>query len=537
MKSSPIEKTPVSDRWTGRWGKSALFFLLIAYPVWFFWGRIDHGEANLFTAICLLLGMVAATIWLIRTPAMPRLAKFSILAIPVSVFVICIARYRYVGFSGELVPQFRSRFSESPGTLESVVPLEAKTADATNLEGDFTQFLGNDRTGIVSSTALSSDWSVNPPKILWKQPIGPGWSGFAVKNNMAFTLEEFEDNDCAIAWNASTGKPIWRTKLGGKHFNALGGGGPRSTPTIAGDRVFVQSSTGIVAALQLNDGKLLWSVDLFKLVDATQAEAEAAVSWGRSGSPLVVGDGVVVPLGGKSTQNVASLIAFHSNDGTEKWRAGTDQISYSSPSLMSLHGVQQIVIVNEKTVSGHRLDDGTELWQFEFPGQSNAGASVSQTIRVDEERLFLSKSYHVGARLLDFSKSSPIAVVASEVWKKNSVMKTKFTNAVLINGYVYGLSDGIMECIRVDDGERMWKENRNGRFGHGQILAVGEHILVSTEDGRCVLLQASPEKMNLLGEVPVLEGTTWNPLAIVGDRVFLRNGQQAACLQVPIANR
>jgi outer membrane protein assembly factor BamB len=524
-------------------GKIAIFLLLIAGPARWIIAKIDHGEANLTFGLCVLFGALLGWFALLRSTVISKWAKVLFTAAPIALGAVGLFRYQFVGFSGEIVPRFKLRGNSTSEKYPSMPRNEMKTPvlDEVNtfdapLQGEFTQFLGNQRNGRVDGLRLSSDWQSKPPKILWKNPIGAGWSGFAVKSNLAVTTEEHAGEDCVVALHAQTGELVWRTKLGRKHYHPLGGGGPRATPTIADDRVYVQSSTGIVAAIDLSDGTLHWTVDLLSLAKITQSEAEAVVTWGRSGSPLVVDEMVIVPFGGKSGESPGSLIALNRRDGTEKWRGGTDQVSYSSPSMTKLHGENQIVIVNESSVSGHHPQDGTMLWQFDWPGQSNGGASVSQTISIDEEHLFLSKSYHVGSMLLDFSKSLPNATIVGTVWKNAGVLKTKFSNAVLHNGFLYGLSDGIMECIRADDGKKMWKDGKNGRFGHGQILLVDEHILVSAEDGRCVLLHASPDKLQILGEVSVVEGVTWNPLSIVGDHVFMRNGVEAACLLVPLAD-
>jgi hypothetical protein len=136
--------------------------------------------------------------------------------------------------------------------------------------------------------------------------------------------------------------------------------------------------------------------------------------------------------------------------------------------------------------------------------------------------------------LLDFSKSRPGTALLYTRWKKAGHMKTKFTNAVLREGFVYGLSDGVLECIRAEDGERMWKDTRHGRFGHGQLLLVEDLLLITAEDGRCVLAEANPQRSVVLGEIQVLNGTTWNPMAVVQDYVLLRNAEEAVCLQLPL---
>jgi outer membrane protein assembly factor BamB len=502
----------------------------------------DHANANVALAIGLLVALLSCYGSLIRNPAIPRWLRWCIGLAPFLALGWIFWNYEFRGFSGELVPQFRNR-RQGGGAVETAAdsrkaaPWKGDRVPATIVDeqAEFCQFLGNNRDGRVEGVALAKDWVSRPPVIVWRRALGPGWSGFAVRRGIAVTLEEHDQEDCVTAVDLADGRLRWRTPLGRKHYHPMGSGGPRSTPTIDGELVYVQSSTGLVAALGLADGQKEWQVDLLELSKISQAEAEAGVAWGRSGSPLVVGDRIIVPLGGgTSAEQAQSLIALDRATGAEQWRSGDDQISYASPTLMSLGGQEQIVSVNQATVSGHRVDSGELLWRFDWPGQSNGAANVSQPLRIDEYRLLLSKGYQTGSMLLDFSKSRPGKTLLYTRWKKTGYMKTKFTNAVLREGFVYGLSDGVLECIRAEDGERMWKDTRRGRFGHGQMLLVEDLLLIAAEDGRCVLAEANPQRSVVLGEIQVLDGTTWNPLALVQEYVLLRNADEAVCLQLPL---
>jgi outer membrane protein assembly factor BamB len=279
---------------------------------------------------------------------------------------------------------------------------------------------------------------------------------------------------------------------------------------------------------------LLWKVDLLEKAGITQKEAEAAVSWGRSGSPLLHGDHVVVPFGGASGKSPGGLIALDRSNGEERWRGGKSQISYASPSLMKVLDTDQIVIVNESSVTGHDPQTGAELWSHAWPGQSNGAATVSQAVSIDSNHILISKGYGGGAEMLDFSESSPTNFVVKRKWKNASLLKTKFTSTIYHDGYLYGLSDGILECVEASTGKRMWKDSRNGRLGHGQVLLVGNHLVVSCEDGRIVVGRAIPESFQKIGELAVLTGITWNTLAIAGNKLWMRNGEEAACVELPI---
>lgn len=498
---------------------------------------VDEGEANIIGGLLFISGVTLGWFWLWRRRSLPLWMRGLSFALPFLGIALVMALSEFRGFSGTLVPQFKWRQSVMTSS-KTASPEAARREEASNsnekIDGSFVQFLGNNRNGIIEDVAIDPDWTNNPPKLIWKKAIGPGWSGIVVRENLAVTLEEFEGADTVTAFWANDGEVCWRQPLARQHYHPLGGRGPRATPTIDGDYVYIHSSTGIVACLKFQTGDLVWKVDLLELLQVSQSEIEAAVTWGRSGSPLIDGDRLIVPLGGKSGASAGGLIAFEKSTGKELWRGGTGQISYSSPTKIQLRNREQIVIVNEATISGHEPETGVVLWEYKWPGQSNGGASVSQPISIDDNRLFVSKGYHVGCALLDFSKSLPNTPIVTTVWSKSNLMKTKFTNPVFREGYVYGLSDGVLECLRVEDGKQMWKDSRNGRFGHGQLLLVGEHLLIATEEGQCALATADPTASRIHGTIEVLEGITWNSMTLVGSHVFMRNGEEVACVRLPV---
>ncbi len=218
--------------------------------------------------------------------------------------------------------------------------------------------------------------------------------------------------------------------------------------------------------------------------------------------------------------------------GETVWEGGDRQICYSSPTVATLGGVRQVLIVNEADVSGHDLKTGKVLWRHPWPGKSNASASVSQAVPIAPERVFLSKAYGIGAALLKLVPSGESTLDAEVVWANSKVMKTKFSNVAIKDGFAYGLSDGVLECVALADGRRVWHE---GRYPQGQILRVGDLLLVLTESGDVVLVVASPEAANhVLGRFQALEGQTWNNFALYGPYLLVRNALEAACYELPV---
>ena len=183
------------------------------------------------------------------------------------------------------------------------------------------------------------------------------------------------------------------------------------------------------------------------------------------------------------------MIAFDLSNGNELWRGGNDQISYSSPALVELCGQRQILLVSEQQLAGYATDTGKLLWSTPWPGKSNGSATVSQPVVVDESHVLISKGYGEGCQLVQLSFENDVWKVDVE-WTNQTSLRTKFTNCVVRDGFVYGLSDGILECVRLTDGKRQWKK---GRYRQGQLLSVGEDLLITAESGELVLVHVDGE--------------------------------------------
>jgi outer membrane protein assembly factor BamB len=259
-----------------------------------------------------------------------------------------------------------------------------------------------------------------------------------------------------------------------------------------------------------------------------QIEAEKIVMWGRASSPLVVDGMVVTPAGGPLARS-QSLVAYDADTGNVVWEGGDRQISYASPTIATLSGVRQIVIVNEDTVTGSDIKTGKELWSHEWPGRSNGPASSSQAQVLADDRILLTKGYGGGAELISVKLEAGKWEIES-LEKNQRVLKTKFTNVTIIGQHAYGLSDGVLECVEVATLQPAWKR---GRFGHGQVLGVGDKILVLGESGELVLVAADPDSYRELGKIQALQGKTWNNLCLTGKRLLIRNGEEAACYELP----
>ncbi len=522
-------------RITGRIAWAVL--LLIAATIAWLQLTVPAGDQGFSNANSMALAALAVVVWLLWFVAAGGQRWWLRLAVPLALvaFVwLFFTLFRLEAVSGNFVPRFALRSSDKPDRALALPRVRAAGVDLrTTGENDFPQFLGPRRDLRIDHLRLARDWQSTPPRLLWRQPIGAGWSGFAVVGDHAVTLEQRGDDELVTCYDLASGEIAWSHATAGRFESAVAGTGPRSTPTVDEGVVYAQSAGGRLLALDGATGTVLWEKDLLAEFGMTAEQEQRDLPYGRAGSPLVVGDLVVVPAGGPSDGRTVSLVAYDKRTGERIWEGGEEQISCSSPALGTLGGVEQILIVNESSASGHDPATGRLLWSHPWEGRSNANANVSQAVPLPPDRVFLSKGYGLGAALLALEPRGDGSFAAAELWHNSRVMRTKFTNVAIRDGYVYGLSDGILECIELATGERVWK---GGRYRHGQILLVGDLLLVLAESGEMFLVEATPERQNhVLGSFQAIEGKSWNTFALSGSRLVVRNGREAAAYELPLA--
>jgi outer membrane protein assembly factor BamB len=206
-------------------------------------------------------------------------------------------------------------------------------------------------------------------------------------------------------------------------------------------------------------------------------------------------------------------------------------VAYASPALATLGGRQQIVIVNQDFITGHDPADGRELWSIDWDGPSNSSANTSQAQPIGGDRLLVTKGYGGGARVFAVRHVGG-GWAAQTLLANATALRTKLTNVVVHQGHAYGLSDGILQCVDLSTLSARWKR---GRYGHGQTMLVGNLLLIQADTGEVVLVAADPQRHLELGRFQAIEGNTWNNPALWGPYLLVRNGEEAACYELPLA--
>ncbi|MEQ1892780.1 MAG: PQQ-binding-like beta-propeller repeat protein, partial [Planctomycetota bacterium] len=413
--------------------------------------------------------------------------------------------------------------------------LAAGTAPAPDLAapgpGDYPHFLGPERDQRLSGPTLARGADATA-RLRWRRPIGAGWSACALRNGVGVTMEQDDAGQHVLAFALADGATLWRTRIDERFEHGLGGDGPRATPAIAAGRVFAHSAFGVLVALDGASGAELWRHDLVREFGLERAREAELAQYGRASSPLVAGERVIVPAGGDPDGARAGLAAYDAASGALLWTSPPRHFSYATPSLGRLLGREVVLAVNEASLSAHALASGELLFEHPWPGRTSGAASASQARVLDEEHVFLSKGYGVGGALLCIAEEGG-QLVPSVVWHAPRLLRTKFTNVVVAEGFVYGLDDGFLECVALATGERRWKE---GRHGHGQILAIGDTLLVLGEDGTVSAVELSPERANeVRWSFQALEGKCWAHPALAGNLLVVRNAEECAAWELPLA--
>jgi outer membrane protein assembly factor BamB len=415
--------------------------------------------------------------------------------------------------------------SASPAITPAEIPAGVSGSKADRAEGGaapgaaapyWTDFRGPKRDGEYREGPLRLDWPADGLTPIWKQPSGAGYASFVIARNRAFTIEQRGPNEVVAAYDVTSGRELWTNVWPAQFRESMGGDGPRATPTWFDGRVFALGATGEMRALDEASGKVIWRTNI--LADSGADN----LPWGMSAAPLVVGEAIVVLPGGPANQ---SVVAYERATGKRLWSALGDATAYSSPMLVTLLGVPQIVLVSSSRLIGLSADGSTELWDYAWPVMN--GINATQPIVIGDNRLFLSSGYGAGAAVIELSKGGDRFAVR-EVWK-NTRMKNRFASSVLHEGIVYGLDESILAAVDVNTGELKWK---GGRYGYGQLLLVGGRLIVLTEDGDLALVRATPEKHEELGRFHVLDGKTWNVPAIAGGYLLVRNLAEMAAFDL-----
>lgn len=404
-----------------------------------------------------------------------------------------------------------------PAPVEPAIPTEPLSPEApVTAAADWGFFRGPRWDGHYTARPLNLDWPNRQLSPIWKQPVGGGYASLVTarlgNRDVAFTIEQRGPREVVAAYDVSNGRELWTSAWTAEFKEFMGGDGPRATPTYFDGRVYALGGLGELRSLDAATGQTIWRTNI--LTDAGASN----IQWGMSASPLIVDRAVVTLPGGA---NGRSVVAYDHRTGARLWSSLDDRASYSSPMLVTIDDVRQILAVTASRIVGLNPGDGTLLW--EFPWVTMYDVNAAQPIVIGGNRVFMSSGYDHGAVVIEVSMRDGRGE-AREIWKNNR-MKNQFTSSVYHDGFIYGLDESILACVDASTGTLRWK---GGRYGYGQIVLAGGHILVLTEDGDLALVRATPVRHEEITRFPVLDGKTWNHPAFSDGRLLVRNLKEMA---------
>jgi outer membrane protein assembly factor BamB len=385
---------------------------------------------------------------------------------------------------------------------------------------DWPGFRGPHRDGIIPGVRIETDWSRSPPVQLWRRPIGPGWSSFAVRGDLLYTQEQRGSDELVACYNATTGKPVWTHRDAARFWESNAGAGPRATPTLNNGRVYTFGATGILNALDARNGAVVWSRN------AASDTGTKVPGWGFASSSLVVDDVVIVAAAGK-------LAAYDLATGKPRWFGPNGGDGYSSPQLFTIDGVAQILLMSGHGATSVAPADGTLLWEYPWPSDTRI---VQPALTSDGDVLMIAMSAAGGTGMRRIAVAhGPGGWTVEERWT-SAGLKPYFNDFVVHDGHAFGFDGSILACIDLKDGKRKWK---GGRYGNGQLLLLPDQdvLLVLTEEGELALVAAAADQFRELARFPAIEGKTWNHPALAGDVLLVRNGQEMAAFRLSLARR
>ena len=389
---------------------------------------------------------------------------------------------------------------------------------------DWPQWRGPDRNGISHETGILKEWSDGGPQVLWRVPLGEGFSGISVARGRVYTMFSEGDDEFVICLDASNGEEIWRFRSDSTYYESEGGNGPRATPTIDGEFLFTVSAQGKFYALSCATGEEVWSYDLIRDFNSYMPR------WGFSSSPLVEGNMLLVEVGGN---NGKFIVAFNKTNGDVLWSSHMDKLGYASPIAVTIGGVRQLIVFAGLRLLAVSTDNGELLWTYPWrTGRFDVHAATP--IFIAPDKIYISSAYGKGSAVVQVKvMESPesgtrIKMAVEEIWKSERI-QNRLATSVLHGNHLYGFHKTILKCIDADTGTEKWKARG---FGEGTLILAEDHLIILGDRGKLGLVEATPAAFNEVASAEVLSGLCWTVPTIANGRLYARNEKEMVCLDM-----
>lgn len=521
-------RLPRSDRWLGL--PAFVVVGAVTFPFWHH-SLTDDNSKGLFFLIIYVLPVVttAWVAWLVATPFLRWPVRRAGLVVVLLLAWSCFTFVRHEGTDGVISATIRLRGTASAeeqflaevatGKLGSPTAEPGK-AKIVLQPGDWPGFRGPSRDSVVTGVRVATDWKAQPPRLIWRHRVGPGWSSLAVVGNRLYTQEQRGAEEAVVCYDTGSGSEVWVHKDVARFNETMAGPGPRATPTFYDGKIYAQGAAGRLNCLDAVTGRALWSRDL--MVDS----GAKLPNWGFSASPLIV-QGVVSVFAGDPDGK--SVLGYNASTGKPVWSAGDGKFSYCSLHAVRLHGVEQLLIATNLGLTSFQPKGGTILWQHDWPLEGGM-ARVVQPAQIGDADFLIGTSFGMGTRRIHVDRAGD-QWSTKEVWTTRAI-KPYFNDLIIHRDHLFGFDNNFLTCVSLADGRKMWKERG---YGNGQILLLADQglLLVLSEHGEVALVRANPDRHDEIARFQAIEGKTWNHPVVVRGMMFVRNGAEAACYELP----
>lgn len=504
-----------------RWGALVLMIVAMLVTSRFIHESIRTGNMGMmFTIYATPVVSLAFVLWAVASRRLSERPRRALMVVTILMACGVWTLVRSNGITGYGLPEFVWRWAETSEEILLAGSGEEANETMYSLGAErwahWPGFRGTDRDGIIHGLRIETDWSSSPPVELWRRPVGPGCSSFAIQGDLLFTQEQRGEDEVVSCYSMTTGEPVWKHSDAARFWDSHAGAGPRATPTFYDSCLYTLGATGILNALDAVTGTVLWSRE-------TTSDTKAMfLEWGFTGSPLVVNDLVIVALAGK-------LMAYDLHSGDLRWVGPDGGSGYSSPHLITIDGIQQVLLVSETGLTSVVPADGTPLWEHEWV----EGEKIMQPAICDNGDLLFSAGMRKGMRRIGVL-NGPGGWSSEERWTSIR-MRPNFNDFIIHKGYLYGFDGPNLACMDVEDGSRKWKGNRYS----GQLLLLADQdlLLVLSEEGEIALVEAVPDSFHELARIQAVEGKTWSHPALAGNVLLVRNSQEMVAFRLAVAEK
>jgi outer membrane protein assembly factor BamB len=375
------------------------------------------------------------------------------------------------------------------------------------------QWGGPHRNFQTEAVGLKDTWPASGPRVVWKRALGEGYSAPAVENGTLYTMYGKPKQEFVLAANAETGATIWehQTAMTFQSDAPELGNGPYAAPLIVGDRLFTTGVAGRLQCLDKKSGKLLWTQQL------VSEHGGAQMMYGYASSPIAFRDTIIAPVGGRGK----SVMAFRQADGSVAWARHDFGNVYSSPILIDLQGLEQVVLLMDGALIGLNPHNGDLQWQVPF--RADYSIAIATPLWSAGNLLFVSAEYNAGAKVVELQRNG-LQTKATELWSSNR-LRLHHGNAMRVGDAIYFSSGGkgsqaILSAVDARSGNILWQERS---IQKATFVWADNKLVTLAQDGTLMIAYPSPQGFKIAAKAPLLTELSWTPPVLVGTRAYLRD--------------